>query len=265
MAEFFINHDKIAMEADKPSINEEWLTFKTTGYIGYFETIKSPLKDENGNLIGVVGVARDITERVKANKELEKNEKWRQIVFDSIHDAIFIVDINTGIIEDVNRQAEILIGKSKDELIGMHQSKLHPAHLKDDESESFKEAINSKDFVRQTEIINADGVVIPVEITAHDIFKIGDREFVCGIFRDLTELKNNQLALIEREETLQEAQRVAKIGSWKIDIKTNQLTWSNQTYIIFGIPIGKTITLEDFLGVIHPDDLEFVANSWKMH
>lgn len=63
MADFFREHDCKAIAAGKSSVNEEWLTFAEGGYHGLFETVKAPMYDDAGKLIGVLGIARDITER----------------------------------------------------------------------------------------------------------------------------------------------------------------------------------------------------------
>lgn len=72
LADFFCEHDRKAMAAGKPSANEEWLTFATTGKIGLFETIKTPMLDQDGCLVGVLGISRDITDRKNLNIALEK-------------------------------------------------------------------------------------------------------------------------------------------------------------------------------------------------
>lgn len=72
LADFFCEHDRKAMAAGKPSANEEWLTFATTGKSGLFETIKTPVLDSDGCIIGVLGIARDITDRKNINIALEK-------------------------------------------------------------------------------------------------------------------------------------------------------------------------------------------------
>ena len=59
IAAFFRHHDRLAMETGRPSVNEEWLTFAADGYRGLFETIKTPMHDADGRLIGVLG--RDTT------------------------------------------------------------------------------------------------------------------------------------------------------------------------------------------------------------
>ena len=71
MADSFRDHDHKAMELDKSSINEEWMTFAADNYRGLFETIKTPMRDNQGQLIGVLGVARDITRRKQTALQLD--------------------------------------------------------------------------------------------------------------------------------------------------------------------------------------------------
>ena len=66
----FRHYDKQAIAAGKPSVNEEELVFKSDGRQRLVETIKTPMCDPEGNLIGVLGVARDITERKEAEQAL---------------------------------------------------------------------------------------------------------------------------------------------------------------------------------------------------
>ena len=78
LAQFFREHDRLAMEAGKPTRNEEWLTFASDGRRGLFETIKTPLKDEKGDLVGILGIARDITERKQAEESLHQSREALQ-------------------------------------------------------------------------------------------------------------------------------------------------------------------------------------------
>ncbi len=70
-ADFFRYHDQNAIRQNVPCKNEETLTFAANGYQGQFETLKTPLRDADGNLLGVLGIGRDITERLKAEREKE--------------------------------------------------------------------------------------------------------------------------------------------------------------------------------------------------
>ncbi|MDD2881435.1 MAG: EAL domain-containing protein [Rhodoferax sp.] len=71
LADVFRAHDRSAMAAGVPSVNEEWLTFADDGHRGLFETIKTPMLDEEGSLIGVLGIARDITTRKAAEDQIQ--------------------------------------------------------------------------------------------------------------------------------------------------------------------------------------------------
>ena len=71
-ADFFREHDCQAMAAGKPSVNEEWLTFADDGHRAYMETIKTPMYDIDGKLIGVLGIARDITERRASGEKINQ-------------------------------------------------------------------------------------------------------------------------------------------------------------------------------------------------
>jgi len=70
-------------------------------------------------------------------------------------------------------------------------------------------------------------------------------------------------ALHEREADLNRAQSVGRIGSWRLDLRRNKLTWSAETHRIFGIPEGTEMTYETFLATVHPDDRDYVEQSWQ--
>ncbi|MDD2369134.1 MAG: EAL domain-containing protein, partial [Sulfuricurvum sp.] len=71
LAQFFRDHDIKAMHSPKATIYEEFLTFLDGSYAGYFETTKTAMRDTEGNIIGVLGIARDITERKHHEERLE--------------------------------------------------------------------------------------------------------------------------------------------------------------------------------------------------
>jgi len=71
-------------------------------------------------------------------------------------------------------------------------------------------------------------------------------------------LEKKNLEAIERENRLDEAQKIAKIGSWEIRIDTNETIWSKELYSIFEITPSIDIDLvQEFKNKIHPDDLAF--------
>jgi diguanylate cyclase (GGDEF)-like protein/PAS domain S-box-containing protein len=92
MADFFRKNDRAAIANGKPSVNEEWLTFAADGYRGLFETTKVPMWAENDQLIGVLGIAHDITERKAVEERIHRLAH---------HDAL------TGLINRVSLQERL--------------------------------------------------------------------------------------------------------------------------------------------------------------
>ena len=80
---------------------------------------------------------------------------------------------------------------------------------------------------------------------------------------DVTERKRSEEALRQSREDFARAQQVGQIGWWRLDTMKNVLSWSDETYRIFGLPKRSPLTYETFLEAVHPDDREFVDARWK--
>jgi len=66
----------------------------------------------------------------------------------------------------------------------------------------------------------------------------------------------------EREQLLLEAERIAHMGSWVWEIETNEVLWSDELYRILGYnPAVQQPTVDAFMALLHPEDIEFVKNT----
>lgn len=94
LADLFRENDKAAMAANKPMIYEEQVTYAEDGHKELLETIKTPMYDSRGRIIGILGIARDITERKNAEQEREiliseleaRNTELTQFTYTVSHD-----------------------------------------------------------------------------------------------------------------------------------------------------------------------------------
>ena len=113
LADSFRANDLAAVEAASPRANEERLTFAADGYQGLFETTKVPMWGTDGSLIGVLGIAHNITER----KHLEEQLHLAASVFTHAREGIMITATDGRII-DVNETFTAITGYSREEAIG---------------------------------------------------------------------------------------------------------------------------------------------------
>ena len=100
------------MTTGKPHTGEEWLTFAADGYRGLFEAIKTPMRDQAGKPIGILGIARDITERAKAEEQL----RIAAAAFE-VHEGIVIVGADGRILR-VNRAFTEITGYTTEDVVG---------------------------------------------------------------------------------------------------------------------------------------------------
>lgn len=106
-------HDQRAIAAGQPVRNEEWVTRVDDGRRIYVETVKAPMYDAAGQLIGVVGIARDCTARLQAAEQLRLSAS----VFAACLECIVITDAEHRIL-DVNPAFTRITGFERAEVIG---------------------------------------------------------------------------------------------------------------------------------------------------
>lgn len=91
----------------------------------------------------------------------------------------------------------------------------------------------------------------------------GEMKFMVSIGTDVTEKWMAEAALKESEQRLNEAQRIAQVGSWELDLASGKLTWSDEIFRLFEIDqTAFGASYEAFLNAIHPEDRERVNQAY---
>jgi PAS domain S-box-containing protein len=193
LADFFRAHDRAAMESGGPCVNEEQVAYRDDGHVEYLETIKTPLYDSEGKLIGVLGVARDITERKRMMDELKESELRFKVLHNASFGGIFIHD--RGVLLDCNQALSDITGYSQDELIGMDGLLLVAESVRDEIADKARRQASSP---YDTLGLRKDGEEYPLRVSVKDMPYKG-RIARAVEFRDITEYKRAEDKLKDSE------------------------------------------------------------------
>jgi PAS domain S-box-containing protein len=195
LADFFREHDLKAIEADGPSVNEETLTFAETGYEGLFETIKTPMVDEKGNLIGVLGISRDISERKQAEQAIKENEARFRGMFDHMSSGVAIYkavdDGDDFVFLDFNPAAERIEKIARKEVIGRRLTEAFPMAVEIGIFEVFQRVWRTGESEKFPITFYEDGRVKGWR--ENYIYRLSSGE-VIAVYDDRTEQKKAELA-----------------------------------------------------------------------
>jgi len=106
-----------------------------------------------------------------------------------------------------------------------------------------------------------------IRVTVSLIYdSLGKPDYMVGIIEDISEQKLVEETLKKNEKRLKEAQQLAQLGNWELDLKNNQLYWSEEVFRIFEIDFEKfEATYEAFINIVHPDDRERVNQAYMNH
>jgi len=188
-ADFFRERDRIAIAANQPVMNEEDATFADDGHTERLATIKTPMYDPTGKLIGVLGVGRDITAMRKTEAALQEREERLSLIFRQAMDAIALVDAETGRYVEVNEAAHNSLGFSREEFEALTvwdfaNSAPDPEALR----RGFEMMHSPEGVTLEVQVRNRAGTVRDVRVSGRSI-AIRGRNYISLIWSDVTEQK----------------------------------------------------------------------------
>ncbi|MEP7036311.1 MAG: EAL domain-containing protein [Actinomycetota bacterium] len=213
-----------------------------------------------GETIGIAIVVVDVTERTDAE---DVRLRLARIVEDS-GDAIFSATPE-GVVTSWNSSAELLFGYTALELVGQAVAVLAPAGLLGEQQQQ-RARMNAGGCTerRETTRRRKDGSLVEVLMTASpSTDATGSVVGASVIVQDITERLAIQRDLQASQRRLAEAQRIAEIGSFELDLLTGELTWSAEHYRLLGLDPTLKPAPDLFIPLIHPDDLPAVARAWQ--
>jgi PAS domain S-box-containing protein len=204
---------------------------------------------------------------VRTQAELQESQRQAALLSDLIESSSqpFGTGFPDGRMGIFNSAFPRLLGYSKEEFVALNWgTDLTPPEWLENEAAILEELHRTGQPVHyEKEYLRNDGTRVPVELLVHlRRDEHGEPSYYYAFITDITGRKQGEAALRENREDLNRAQAVARTGSWRLNVRRNELTWSDENHRIFGVPPGTPMTYETFLGTVHPEDREYVDREW---
>jgi PAS domain S-box-containing protein len=182
-ADFFRQNDLQMLEQRQPRHNEEWVTYPD-GSRHLLDTLKTPYFGDDGSVIGVLGVSRDITERYRMETALRESEENFHRFFDTIDDLIVVLTPE-GRIVFTNVALQTKLAYTREELLTMHVLDLHAKTDLEKGEAIFGEMLRHERASCPLPLVTKGGILFPTE-TRIWLGKWNGQDCIFGISKDLT-------------------------------------------------------------------------------
>lgn len=230
----------------------------------------------NGKPIRLFGILQDINKVTQSEKALSKAHSELQSIFNSKSILIISTDKN-GVINGFNQGAEVLLGYSAIEMVGLQEPSIYLfeeeiVKFKNDIAKFYgKNTLNFNHYVdlseqdvndtREWTYRRKDGSTFPVLSTLTSVKNSkGENEGFIAVSADISKMKNVENELLKKNELLNFAEEITLIGHWQWDTVLDKVKWSQNLYTL--VELDKdTIDLkfDTYFDFVHPEDKEIVT------
>jgi PAS domain S-box-containing protein len=203
-ARYYADEQRI-VQSGQPLLNREEATVDPQGREQFLLTTKVPTRDASGNVVGVVGISRDITEIKRAEGILAQERDLLRLLIDNMPDYIYIKDANSRFIVNNAAHLRVLGATKQDELAGKTDFDVFPNDLAARYYADEQQIVQSGQPLlnREETTVDPQGreqFLLTTKMPTRDA--TGNVVGVVGISRDITDRKRAEEALRDRERFL---------------------------------------------------------------
>jgi two-component system sensor histidine kinase/response regulator len=220
--------DQQALDAGTPQVSEEWLDFSDGSYHALFETLRTPMKDRSGRTIGVLGVARDVTQQRSAVEQLREREEVFHAIVSQAADGIALIDPSDGSLSEFNDTACSQLGYTRDEFsrLSLFDLQFDPPRDELASALAMTDLQGSRSFEHRHR--HKDGSARDLWISCRPVLVHG-RVFITAVWHDITQ-RNAAQAAISDERRVRETLMESIPGVFYAIDRNGRLTFWNRNF-----------------------------------
>ncbi len=208
LADIISDHDREVFVRKKTLIFQEKMTLN--GQTHYFHSVRFPIMDDQGNIISLAVISRNMTEEILLQDEIRRNKEYMENILEHSSDMIITTGLK-GEIVMFNQAAEQMLGYNKEEILNVSVERL----WKDpDERHRLMEEVKKYGAVNNfpTTLISKDKKLMEISLSLSELRDSEGRILgTVGISKDVTEENRLRQRLIEQERLAAVGQTVAGV------------------------------------------------------
>jgi PAS domain S-box-containing protein len=216
------------------------------------------LRDEEGAPRAILAMGIDVTQRVFDQRRPADSERRLRSIVGSDPEYVQVIDPSGRVAEVNSAGLRMLEADAPDEVLGRLAIDFVEPGDRAGVEEMLQAVLSGAESSIRFQTAGLRGGRRWVEQTAVPLRDPASEARILGVLavaQDITVRREAEQKLRESEARLREAQAIGRLGSWELDLRTQQLTWSAEIYRIFEIdPARFGVSYEAFLQTIHPDD-----------
>lgn len=223
-----------------------------------------PVRDAAGHIVGLHGTVQDITERKRAQEELQAREAHLHSLVQQAPVAMAMFDAEMNYLAASERWSNDY-GRGHRDLVGQNHYAVHP-DLPERWKQLHRRALGGEILASDEDRwIQADGSALWLRWAVRPwINYAGDIGGIIIMAENITPRKLAEQALREGEERLRLVIEASRMGTFEIDLATGEAHWNAIEFELLGLKPGKAPAGPDtFLRFVHPQDAAAIRGAWE--
>ncbi len=221
----------------------------------------APVFGSDGRITHYVAMKIDISAQLQAEAEAGDQRQRLQTLLEVTTESVAFADPQTGAFVEFNAQAHEALSYTREEFSRMNIGMIDAAQSPEEIREHVSLMLRPEGHAVVTRHRTKSGALRDVIVRARPVQLMG-RTLLSASWVDITEARERERQVEAANVRLEEAQRMAHLGSWETDMRTKRSRWSKECFRIAGIAPQPEVDLQLFFDFVHPDDRERVKSDY---